>query len=653
MQTQKALAKKIAKHPKETLATLDEDQIAAVIQFANYQYHSSDKPVFTDAMFDLIKDHLESLNPRHPILKHVGAVVSDSQRKATLPYWMGSMDKIKSDSATLKRWTVAFPGAVVVSHKLDGVSALFCWKMGTPTFYTRGNGVEGQIITHVLPFIRGIPTNDDAFKNVKECVVRGELIMSKDDFEGVKDQGANARNMVSGMLNAKVPNLEVARRTRFVAYELIQPVHKPSKQIQVMRDMGFEVVSNRLLETSAMNADILSGILTTARSESKFEIDGIIVAHDAVHTRKAGENPKHAFAFKSVAMMDRAEVVVTSVEWNVSKDGYIKPVVIFDGVSIGGVKVQRATGFNARFIKDNRIGPGAKLVVMRSGDVIPNIVEVLEAAREAAMPDDIKFAWNESGIDIVADKSNAQAQDSVRLKKLVFFFSNIKVKGLSEGTLKKLCAAGLDSVGDILAADKTRLLSVDGFKEKLADNIVTAIRSTFDSGNIDPVALMEASNAFGRGLGEKKLNLIANEFPEAVTDEAFEPSIQDLVRIPGIEKKTAEQFLQGRKDYWKFAKANDLTRFHAVVPAAAANAPPSAPQIFKDKSFVFSGVRNKVVEDFIVKRGGKIKTGMSKNIDVLVCKDPDATTGKISEARELGITITSLDAFVEAHGIVV
>lgn len=643
---QKALIQAISKRPLDTLKGMKAEEIAKVVQYANYQYYNSDKPVFTDNVFDIIKEHLQEIDPYNPILKHVGAIVEDDERKVKLPYWMGSMDKIKSDSNTVKKWVSGYDGNVVISDKLDGVSGLFYWKNGSAKLFTRGNGEEGQTITHLLPFILNIP-DLTKFKKYKEFTVRGELIINRPDFIKVKNLGANGRNMVSGLLNAKMPNLEIAKLCQFIAYEMIVPNHEPSQQNVIMRDIGFKVVNHTVISTNTVSTETLSSILGKRRQESEFEIDGIIIMHDGIHNRKSGENPKHAFAFKSVAMMDRAEVVVTSVEWNISKDGYIKPVVLFDPVSLSGAMVRRATGFNAKFIVDNNIGAGAKIVVMRSGDVIPYIIETVEKAKPD-LPDDIKFVWNETGIDIIADAANSK--NEILLKNLEFFFANVKVTGVSEGILKKFVAIGLDSVGKIIKADKKQLLSVEGFKEKMADKILSAISERFSE--IDPLLLMKASNAFGRGLGERKLKMIHDQFPQLTTDEKFSPSIEELVKIDGIEKKTAMYVIQGLSNYWKFAKDNDLVRYHKNTSKKNLETiEGDKEQIFNDKGFLFTGVRNKEVEKYITDRGGKIKSSISKNVHVLICKDKSIGSSKLTEAKEMGIEIMTLEEFIKDNKI--
>jgi DNA ligase (NAD+) len=642
---QKQLLISLAKRPLETLKNLSEDEIAAVIQYANYQYYNTDKPVFTDNVYDIIKEYLQDKNPYHPILKHVGAVVDDDERKVKLPYYMGSMDKLKSDSTAVKKWMTNYPGDVVVSDKLDGISGLFYWKDGNAKLFTRGNGEEGQTITHLLPFINNVP-DVKSLKQFDEFTVRGELIMSKTDFQKVKEKGANARNMVAGLLNAKLPSLELARLTQFVAYELITPRHEPIQQMNVLNEYGFKVVPNKTLQTRTTTSEVLSTILGERREKSEFEVDGIIVTHNAIHNRKAGENPKYAFAFKSMAMMDRAEVIVKGVEWNVSKDGYMKPVVLFDPVSLTGAMVKRATGFNAKYIKDNKIGAGAKILVTRSGDVIPFIVEVLEKAQEADMPSNVRYTWNETGIDIVANLSNAK--DEIELKNIEFFFSKVKVPGLSSGILAKAQACGLNTVGKIIRADKRALLQIEGFKDKMADKIYHALQERLKT--VESVTLMEASNTFGRGIGEKKITLVAQKYPQLLTNPSFNPTVTDLTSIEGIEKKTATQFIHGIRLYWSFAKENGLLHFHNKQQEKQ-DTPESVEDIFKDVGFLFTGVRSKVTEDFIKARGGTIKSSVSKNVDVLICKDKTAKSSKIVAAEELGITIVNLEDFMKQYKI--
>jgi len=643
----KAWIKNFLKDFDKNLNKLSEDELVEIIQYANYEYYNKGEKPFHDNIYDIIKERLEKFNKNHPILKHVGAVIAKTdKRKVKLPCWMGSMDKIKSDKDTISKWKNLYNGDVVISDKLDGNSGLLKYDAeGGVRLYTRGNGMEGLDISHIVPFVRNIPLKID----MKEALVRGELIISKVDFENVKEQGANARNMVAGLLNAIKPNLELAKNIQFIAYELIIPHHEPSTQFQTMTKLGFKPAHKKMMSISEIDVESLSSYLMERRRDSDFEIDGIIVAHDGIHNRVVGENPKHAFAFKSVAMMDQAEVIVTGVEWNISKDGLLKPVVKFDAINLNGVMVQRATGFNAKFIVDNGVGVGAKLLIRRSGDVIPHIVEVTEKTKPT-LPFDVPYSWNKTRVDIVANEDNTNNMNMIKLKNLVFFFNKIDVHGMSEGIIAKLLKGGYDTVGKILAMSVEDLTKLEGFKNTMATKIHNAIHMSFAL--VDKVVLAAASNVFGHGIGEKKLQVVHDKYPAFLNDEKFTMTEEQLIELDGISTKTAKVMLEGRVNLWAFIKANSLERFfvHDKLNSKNNNKKDENPQKgdLNGKGFLFTGVRDKDMEEKLKLAGASIKTSVSKNVDILVCKDPHSTSSKMQEARSLGIKIMTLEQFKES-----
>jgi len=646
------LVASIKKDPIAVLDTLSTDDIASILQEASHAYFNKGKPILPDNLYDEVKGYMQERDPSHPILREVGSKIKTG--KVELPYWMGSMDKIKSDEKEIRKWAMRYAGRVVISDKLDGNSALLHVKGSSAQLFTRGNGNEGQDISHMLAFIGGVPKNLSNLVNTNtaaaELTVRGELIISRDNFKKVAHLGKNARNMVAGVLNAKKPDLQIAKLVRFVAYELIHPANvTPSAGLAFMAKAGFDVVHHETTSILDLNAEVLSRFLEKRRSSSPYEVDGIVVVHDAVGGRRIrGENPKHAFAFKSMSFMNQVEVIVRSVEWNVSKDGFIKPVVVFDGVELGGVVVRRATGNNARFIVDNKIGPGAKIVVTRSGDVIPAITGIVEPAEVPSLPS-MPFKWTESGSDILVTISNGR--DDIAIKQLEFFFSKVKVRGLSSGLVKKLYEAGFDDIGKILTMTKSQLMGVDGFKDKLATNVVDGIKDAMK--DVHEIVLMEASNNFGRGVGSKKLAIIIEAFPKILEDDNYYPDKQELVKLNGVEQKTAQQFLEGLKSWRSYKSKFNLGKYmRAATAASAAQTLPlrsNVQQSFKNVVFVFTGFRNKALEEAIIERGGKVNQSISKNVNIVITKDDDSSSSKITKARDLGLEVISLDAFVKAY----
>jgi NAD-dependent DNA ligase len=636
---------RLKKTPIDVLKELSEDEIASLIQHANHSYYNSDTPVFSDNLYDMIRDHLSSLNPQHPILKNVGSV-TEGGKKQELPYFMGSLDKIKSDEKAVENFKREHPGTYIVSDKLDGNSAMIFYKEGEMLLFSRGNGEVGQNISHLIPFVQNIP----CIRGKAEVTVRGELIISKADFEKVKHKGANPRNMVSGLVNAKVPDLEIVKLTQFVAYELIVPKLEPEKQMGYMREIGYKVVDSRVLKEKELTVTNLSDVLVKRRSDSEFDIDGIVVFHNAVHKR-IKKNPTYAFAFKSILTMQQAEVIITSVEWNLSKDGYLIPVVNFHPIALAGVMIKRAHGFNGKFIKDNNIGPGSKIIIIRSGDVIPYIKEVITPSEtgEPQMPD-TNYVWTKTGVDITVDSSTET--DELRMKKLVYFFDKIDVKGLSSGNVKKMYDAGLTTVKQIMFATKEDLLKVDGFKTKMAEKIVSALSERI--ADLDCIKVMDASNILGRGIGSKKIEMILTELPNILSNRHV-PTMDELLTIKGIEKTTAKQFITNIPNYFSFVDENDLKcKFNGndivgqdhdvVISKMTAH--------MSGMKFVFTGFRNEKLEKYIKSQGGSVSTSVSKSTTAVVRKDSnDKDSSKVKKAEELNVPVIDLADFIVQHKI--
>jgi DNA ligase (NAD+) len=634
----KAFITSLEKSPMDILKSMTIDDVVSLIQKANHAYYNIGKPMLRDQIFDIVKTHLEELQPNHPALKNVGTKVHHGA-KAVLPVFMGSLDKIKSDEKVFTSWKALFTGSYVISDKLDGNSGLLHSVPGQATkLYTRGNGVEGQDVSHLLPFLK----NSKALHNLstmKDTMsVRGELIISKADWEGYvnkQNKGANARNTVAGLLNSVIPDLNVARITSFVAYELILPSLPPAKQMSFITDkLGIDVVHHNVWNTQDMTLEHLSNELVQRRKTSPYEIDGIVVVHNDVHDRIM-QNPDYAFAFKSVITMDKAEVIVSKVEWNMSKDGVFVPVVHFTPIQLDGVIITKAHGFNAKYIKDNSLGAGAIIIVMRSGAVIPYIVETVVQAPNPHMPE-VPYRWSKTGVDIVVTET--ENNEELKLRNLQYFFEKIDVRGLSSGIVKRLHEAGFITVGSILHINMDGLLEVNGVKSTLATKLLEAIQQRLKT--LDMYTVMDASNVLGRGFGVKKIKLICEAFPRIV-NEKYVPSLQELISIKGVEETTANRFITNLPSFFKFMNDNNIeineNKSHRDV--ASVSSSKYGADYVTGKTFVFSGVRDKELEAFIETHGGKVASSVTKNTSIVVVKATDVESAKTAKAKSLHIPL--------------
>jgi NAD-dependent DNA ligase len=622
--------------PLEVLKNMTVDEIVSLIQKANHTYYNTDKPLLSDNIFDIVKSRLEEVQPNHLALKFVGSKVQKGI-KATLPFYMGSLDKIKSDEKVFSTWKSSYKGTYVISDKLDGNSGLLYFQPSKGLkLYTRGNGVEGQDISHLLPFLK----NSASFNSMHdiEIAVRGELIISKEDFNKVSTKGANARNTVAGLLNSVIPDLNIAKITSFVAYELLTPIMTPAKQMSYVKNtLQMDCVHNHTWCMAELTLENLSVELVKRRKSSPYDIDGVVVVHNDIHDRK-GQNPDYAFAFKSVLTMDKAEVIVTKVEWNMSKDGVFVPVVHFTPVHLDGVIISKAHGFNAKYIKDNSLGAGAVIIVMRSGAVIPYIVETVTKAPQTDMPE-VPYKWTQTGVDIVV--VDAENSEELKLRNLQYFFEKVDVRGLSSGLVKKLYEGGFSTVGDILNITIVDMMTVDGFKKTLATKLHSAIQERFRT--LDIYVVMDASNELGRGFGQKKIKLICEAFPRILT-EKYLPTLQELVSLKGVEAKTATRFIKNLPSFFKFMDDNKINiTYGNNKHDMGASSSTIGVEYVKNKTFVFSGIRDKDLEEFIETNGGKVSSSVTKNTTVVVVKSTEIESTKTTKAKSLSIPIMLIE----------
>lgn len=627
---EKVLLQNFVKNGIETLNSLGENDLSNMLKYASNQYYNHSQ-VISDNQFDIIKNFIENKFPLNKVTKEIGAEVE--RNKVTLPYEMASMDKIKPDTNALVNWCQKFTGPYVLSCKLDGVSGLYAFKQGSePKLYTRGNGSVGQDVSHLIPYLK-LP--------LKNVVLRGEFIISKQVFlNKYANKFANIRNMVAGIINSKTI-IDAVHDLEFVAYEVIEPQLKQSDQLSLLKSMNIKcVLSNQL---SSLTNEMLSNLLKDWRLNYAYEIDGIIVTNDKIHKRTKG-NPEHAFAFKMVLSDQIAEAIVTNVIWTPSKDGYLKPRVQIEPLNLGGVKIEYATGFNGAFIKDNNVGIGATVELIRSGDVIPHIKSIIVPSLEPKMPD-VPYKWNDTGVDIML--INADEDPVVKEKNITGFFKGIEVDGLGGGNVARIIEAGYDTVPKIIQMTEADFLKVEGFKEKMATKIYTGIHKKLEEAAI--VTIMAASNIFGRGFSDKKLELILKEQPDIlVSTKTFGQKVATVSAIKGMAEKTATTFISKIEEFKIFLKEAGLED-KLQIKASSSDVSINQSSPLFGKTVVLTGTRDKTVLEILKKVGAIQGSNVSKNTFLVVAKSADEDTGKAEEARKLDIPILSVEEFTKLY----
>jgi DNA ligase (NAD+) len=606
--------------------SLSEAQLSDMIRYANDAYYNK-KPVVTDNVYDILKEYIERNLPDNIAITEVGAPIE--KNKVALPYYMGSMEKIKPDTGALGRWKKKYKGPYVISAKLDGMSVMYSTENGEERLYSRGGSTIGLDLSHMIPYLK--------LPDVKDITIRGELIIPIALFnKKYKGKGyKSARNFVGGMMNSKGREISKWKDLNMVAYEVIKPELKPSAQMRWLEKNGAITVKNGA--TKSITNESLSKVLVDWRSSYKYEIDGIIVINDKIYSRE-NKNPAHAFAFKMVLSDQVVEVKVIDVNYSISKYGYLKPVIQIEPVHIRGADIEFATAHNIKNVIDNNIGVGAIVQLSRSGDVIPKIEKVIVPAEEPKLPD-VPWKWNDTHVDAILKDS--ETSDEVRDKNIISFFEELSISAFAEGNILKVIKSGFNSVPKIIEISKADLLNVKGFKEKTATKIYDSLQLKMN--NVTLPVLMNATNIFGRGMGEARITAVLEAYPDILTMDATSEEKETLVRgIEGFATKTANLFVTRIPQFMEFI---DETKLQSKLTKAKVDT--SHP--LYGKKILLTGFRDKGLETQIKALGCKIATGVSSKLFVVLVPTMDADTSKAGEARKKKLTLMTPAAFTKKY----
>lgn len=334
-------------------------------------YHNTGKPLISDREYDILKTEAMFLFPNDPYFQTVGAAPTQGDN-VDLPYVLGSLNKTKPDGSLLKWCKDNHIDKIVVSDKLDGVSIYAKYVDGVLVqASTRGDGYNGKDITEKVRIIQ--PTINTRAKGTIE--LRGEAVMTTENCESLGY--SLPRSAVSGVLNGDdQEHLNKCNYITIIWYMILGDSFNNYEQHYIsLFDLGLYLCNYRVIDVTNDIETILQERYMERKAVSKWDIDGLVVANQYDATVGEDYYPSNMCAFK--VMQDAVETKVVDVEWNVSRTGRVVPTVIFEQVVIGGSKISRATGFNAKYIKNNNIAIGSKIGVVRSGDVIPYIIPIV------------------------------------------------------------------------------------------------------------------------------------------------------------------------------------------------------------------------------------------------------------------------------------
>ena len=600
------------------------DQLKNRIREANEAYRIG-KPVMSDSEYDILIEELAEMSPEDELLSVVGHEILDETRKARLPIPMASMNKIKTLDE-IKDWQrlKLIPNAVeiICTPKYDGLSLCVDEVIGEAI--TRGDGLYGQRSTEHYRLIGNHLDINNIFS-----YSYGEVIMPKQVFlDKYSNDFANPRNLVAGLINSKTVS-ESLRDCNFIKYGAVTAKNTFTTKKELLDSLN-ERQETKVAYHVCGILDLSEDLLISLFKEwsEDYEIDGIILEVNNLATQESlgretsSGNPVWARAFKHESFEQKAESEVIGISWNISKNGLLKPIIHINPIRLDGVTVSNVTGNNARFVKDMGIGVGAKVIVKRSGMVIPKIVDVVQTV-DFIEPtiEGIDVIWNEAGIELI---TLTETEDQ-KLKKIVAFFEILEADNVGEGVVTQLWDAGYKTIKDVLNITVDQLESIDRFGKRKAKIVFDSIKKSITGVQLSKI--QHASGVFP-GLGSKKLALL----------EHFDgkPTIDQVMEIEGFAEISARTFVDNYDIFRTFVEGLPVTIEQKVEVVLAGTD-------LVGKTFVFTGVRRKDLEEVIVSRGGVIGGSVSKNTTYLVMKEKGSGSSKETKAISLGVVILTVE----------
>lgn len=661
--------------------TQAKEQIDALKEQLNkygYEYYVLDQPSVPDSEYDQKLQELMRLEEAHPDL-----VTSDSPTQRVGGQPLEGFTKVEHRVRMLSlgnafnendlrdfdrrvRENTTQPVAYVCELKIDGLAVSLTYEEGQFTRgSTRGDGSVGEDITSNLRTIRSIPLSISESATIE---VRGEAFMPKKSFhalneikaEKAEEPFANPRNAAAGSLRQLDPKIAASRNLDIFLYGVgeweVEGITSHSERLTYLSTLGLKVNPEwRKVDSIEEVLDFVD-YWTNERPNLSYEIDGIVIKVDDIDQQEelgyTARSPRWAIAYKFPA----EEVITTlkDIELSVGRTGVITPTAVLDPVQVAGSTVQRASLHNEDLIREKDIRIGDHVVIKKAGDIIPEVVKVLEEQRtgqekEFFMPEhcpacqsDLVRLDDEVALRCLNPNCPAQLQEG-----LLHFVSRnaMNIEGLGEKVIAQLFREKLiHTIADVYRLEREELLKLERMGEKSVDNLLNAIEVS-KANSLEKLL-------FGLGIrfiGEKAARILAEHF--GVMDKLQKAEYEELITIDEIGEIMADAVVQ----FFSEKKANDLIEelrdlglnmeYKGLRQADRSN-----DSIFSGKTIVLTGKMEhhtrKEAQKNIEALGGTVTGSVSKNTDIVIAGE--AAGSKYDQAQNLGITIWNEQQLKEA-----
>jgi DNA ligase (NAD+) len=645
------------------------DDLREQVDHHLYLYHVLDEPEISDAEFDRLYDELEALENEHPELitpdsptQRVGAPPSERFQKVQHLTPMGSLEKV-TDEESLFKWAEDVrrrldsdePVAYVIEPKIDGLAINLTYEDGLLVRgATRGDGIQGEDVTVNLRTIPSVPLKMRGDSPPSVAEVRGEVYLPLSGFRELNERIAelgqkiapNPRNAAAGSLRQKDSSITASRPLAVWVYGLGAGeglrLASHSETLEWLREHGFR--TNPYAERLETIEEVAKRCVEWERRrvELDYEIDGIVIKVDsleqqailgALHSR-----PRWARAFKWAPMTAQTKLLRIAIR--VGRTGALNPWAMLEPVGVGGVTVSRATLHNEEDINRKDIREGDRVIVQRAGDVIPQIVGPAGPHAKGTKPFRMPKKCPLCGANVVKPEGEAmhrcpnRACPSRGLETLNnWVMAAADIDGVGEQLVRRLWDLGLvRSLPDLYRLTKEQLLELDGFQERSASNVASAIEASkavpfsrvLFGLNIPDVGWVTAQN-------------LARHFGEV--DDLAAASQEEIQEVEGIGPERAEAIAEWFRDDDNLKLVAELEELGLRFEAGSEERPVEGP--LTGSVYVITGTLEGFSRDEARKaleaKGAKVGDSVSKKTTgVVVGESPGS---KLAKAEQLGVPV--------------
>lgn len=614
------------------------------------QAYYNGKPLVTDSVYDLFKDSLyRALPPDHPELDKVGHPPSSDWPKERHEIHMGSQNKLSSEEE-ITDWLkkrMAETGIdnppMILQHKIDGFSLEIKYKKGRiQAGITRGDGIVGENVTPNVKLFRYMPC---ILPIDNDVIVRAEGVLYNEDFDAVQDETGdryeNPRNAAAGI--SRRLDGKFCKRIRVIAYDVNAKVELEREKSEILHKLGFEPVTSYVCDSIESVLKVYRWVKDEVRQKLPYKIDGLVLKFDDLKIQdKLGikrNRPEGQIALKFDP--DQAMTINKDIAVQLGRSGKLTPVAVLEPVKLDGSTITRATLHNFSYIEEKFIRPGVEVVIEKKGDIIPQVVEVVDVGdhqelyqRPTKCPScNSDLEWD--GVNLYCISKECRERD---VAKMVYWVKTLDMKGFSQRFIEKLWDIGkLRKVSDLYKLQPDDFTSMEGIGEKGVRAFFKTLRDSSE------MYLEKFIQALGiSGCNSSTAAVLAEKFKDWDTIAQLLPD--QIAALPGYAEKKASTICEGISEVREMGY--ELLEGIRIKEKKRGS--------LSDMSFCVTGSLESMGREefkaFVIDNGGSVKSTVSAGLTFLVNNDADSPSSKNQKAKKLGVKVITEEEFLKLAG---